>query len=214
MKKNISVSMQNCADLSTTGAKHTPHLLLLHYLVFFAACAFTLLFAVNAQSKTSPDNHHSLFTEVDSHDYIYRDDTDAVVRSRVVQVDSTQLGGQQVALQSKQGEQAQSARADSSPYIQINLFDDLVVQATHKKNYKNASGSLTWIGKIEDQPTSLAIFITRNSSVYGLVELPNIGTFSIRPNADGTHTIEQVRENAFLSGEDASKPKSSPPAPV
>lgn len=200
MKKKISVSMQNRADLSTTGAIHDPHLFLLHCWVFLAACTLTLLFAVNAQTATSPNKQNSLFTEVDSRDYAYRDDTDTVARSRAVQVDITQLGGQQQFV--SQSKQAQPTRTESSPYIQLNLFDDLIVQAKHKKNYKNASGSLTWIGNIEGQSASLAIFIVRNSSVYGLVEVPNVGSFSIRPNAEGTHTIEQIRANAFLSGED------------
>ena len=116
MKKKISVSMQNRADLSTTGAKHDPHLFLLHCWVFLAACTLTLLFAVNAQTATSPNKQNSLFTEVDSRDYAYRDDTDAVVRSRTVQVDMTQLRGQQkFSLQSKQ---AQPARIASTSYIQ------------------------------------------------------------------------------------------------
>ncbi|MCW5202421.1 hypothetical protein VU12_05730 [Desulfobulbus sp. US4] len=201
MKKKISVSMQNRADLSTTGVKHDPHLFLLHCWVFLAACTLlTLFFAVNAQTATSPNKQNSLFTEVDSRDYAYRDDTDTVARSRAVQIDITQLGGQQQFV--SQSKQAQPARTASSPYIQLNLFDDLIVQAKHKKNYKNDSGSLTWIGKIEGQSASLAIFIIRNSSVYGLVEVPNVGSFSIRPNAEGTHTIEQIKANALLAGED------------
>ena len=159
-----------------------------------------ITFRSQCTGPSPPNQQNGLFTEVNSNDYTYRDDTDAVVRSRAVQVDITQLGGQQhFALQSKQ---AQPARTASSPYIQLNLFDDLVVQVTHKKNYENDSGSLTWIGKIEGQATSLAIFVVRNSSLYGLVEVPNIGSFSIRPNAEGTHTIEQIRSDALLSGED------------
>lgn len=204
MKKKISVSMQNRADLSTTGAKHDTHLFLLHCWVFLAACTLTLLFAVNAQTETSYGKQNSLFTEVDSHDHAYRDDTDAVLRSRTVQVDMKQLDGHQQLAAALQSKQAQPARTASypSPYIQLNLFDDLVIQVIRTKNYKNDSGSLTWIGKIEGQPTSLAILIVRNSSVYGLVEVPNVGSFSIRPNAEGTHTIEQIKANVLLSGED------------
>ncbi|MCI5125477.1 MAG: hypothetical protein D3925_13630, partial [Candidatus Electrothrix sp. AR5] len=203
MKKKISISRKNRADLSTTGAKHHPPLFLLPCWVFLAACTLTLLFAVNAQAQAPPNQQKGLFAEVDSHDYGYRDDTDAVIRSRAVQVDMTQLGGQQqLASQSNHAQPARTAPSPSSPYIQLNLFDDLVVQITHTRTYENDSGSLTWIGKIEGQPTSLAILIVRNSSIYGLVEVPNVGSFSIQPNAEGTHTIEQIRSDALLSGED------------
>ena len=48
--------------------------------------------------------------------------------------------------------------------------------------------------------------------MYGLVEVPNVGSFSIRPNAEGTHTIEQIRSDTLLSGEDDFIiPDSTPP---
>jgi replicative DNA helicase len=100
----------------------------------------------------------------------------------------------------------------------LNLFDDVVVRAKRTKNYTNPSESSTWIGKVEDIPDGIAIFIVRDNAVYGIVELPHIGNFSIYPNPDGTHTIEQIDEDATLSGEDDSIiPDSSmfpPPAKI
>ncbi|MCI5158401.1 MAG: hypothetical protein D3906_08150, partial [Candidatus Electrothrix sp. AUS1_2] len=206
MKKEVSLQNRTSFGTTGTGEEQTSRLCSIYYRVVLVAlstlAALALFFAAHTQARNSPDQQNGLFTEVDPPDSSYRDDSDAVIRSRTVQIHSTQLGEpQQIALQSSQ---VQLEAVKPSPSLQLNLFDDLILQATQKKTYTNDSGSRTWIGTIPDQPMSQVIFVVRNSTVYGLVEAPGVGTFSIRPNAEGTHTIEEIRDDTILSGEDDS----------
>jgi uncharacterized repeat protein (TIGR02543 family) len=145
-----------------------------------------IIFPISVQARQNLTKD-ALFTEVTP--TMPAPSTDATLRSRRVLIDPVKLTGRQ-------------RRATKPSTITVNLFDDVFVKITPKKSYSNPSGSRTWIGKVESIPHSIAIFIIRDKAVYGTVVLPNIGRFTIRPNPDGTHLIEQIKDDATLSGED------------
>ena len=130
----------------------------------------------------------------------------AAIRSRRVQVDMSHFAGRDkpaISAKSRSASSTPSKQAPKRPSeITINLFDDVVVKAKRLKNYSNPSGSYTWIGKVDNHQQGTALFVVRENSVYGVIELPGRGRFTVRPDPDGTHTIEQVSEGATLSGED------------
>lgn len=155
-------------------------------LLIVALCNILFASVVEAQSAEIefPDG---LFSEANVR--VPNQETGAATRSRQVQIDVSQLAGNN-----------RSSVADQS--IRLNLFEDVTVQTQKSQQYQNESGSMTWIGSVANLPASTVLFVVNGQSVYGTIELPTVGNFSIRPIANGTHIIEQISEGAVLSGED------------
>lgn len=127
---------------------------------------------------------------------------EVVVRHRFVNINSEFLLNKDIATGQTQKQSASDLIADAEQTILINLFDDVSAETSQEKIYKNASGSFTWVGKVDNLPQSTAIFIINaDDKVYGMVDLPSLGNFSIRPLLDGRHIIEQVDNSGTLSGE-------------
>jgi hypothetical protein len=121
----------------------------------------------------------------------------ATIRSRAVNIKVGQLVSQTKRLRS-----GQTQTSNPQQQITLNLFDDAVVKAQLINNYVNKSGSSTWIGNISGQENSTAIFLVRDNKVYGVIESPLLGNYSIRPATDSSeHIIEQIKSDAVLSGE-------------
>lgn len=145
----------------------------------------TMMLASSSVAQ-SADFSDGIFAEPTSHAPIAA--SEVAIRSRAVQIDVGQLTGQRRA-------------ATASRDVTLNLFEDIVVHMQKTGGYENASGSLTWIGEVANIPASTVIFVIRDGSVYGAIELPRVGNFSIQPISADIHQIAHVREDATLSGE-------------
>ena len=131
--------------------------------------------------------------------------------SYTTHIDTTKLTG---ALPAFIPSPNQPNPSQSPESITLHLSADVSVQAYLTNRYKNASGSTTWVGKINNKSDSTVIFIVNGTSAYGSIEIPDMGSFSIRPASNGSHLIEQVSDKTFLSGEnDGLIPPSSIPLP-
>lgn len=169
----------------------------LSLLFFLTFILLQNIFSVNVWADSFFFTEDILFSETTSPIKVQL--TDAILRQRTVQINIGNLEEKQTT---KGASSQQQTKPPHLPVITLNLFDDVVVQARHDGNYTNSSGSVTWIGEVDNPPHSTAIFVINNKSLHGIVELPTIGTFSIRPTPDGPHTIEQISDDATLSGED------------
>ncbi len=164
----------------------------------FLACLCLIPYSGIAVAVTP----QALFSPVSSADEQPVDAEPAVKRRRVVNVDLSSLQPLAVQQSLPEGAAGVPERPPVSEAIELNLFDDVVLHATRSRNYLNQSGSMTWRGTVNGQATSSVIFVIRDDQVYGMVEVPGVGQYSIRPNADGTHTVEEINPDALLSGSD------------
>ena len=123
------------------------------------------------------------------------------LRSRsVIITDSAFTGGGQLLARSDSTQSEEQTAPVQS--IQLNLFEDVVVDVNLTNAYQNNSGSQTWIGKIEsDTIQGTAVFVIRDGQVYGSVEVPGKGTYSVRPGEFNSHIVEQVDGTKLLNGE-------------
>lgn len=123
----------------------------------------------------------------------------SAMRSRNVKVNVSVLLGSEEGAELAKGSQLGSRE------LTANLFADLSLSLVNSKVYANRSGNVTWIGDIKDSPLGTAIFVVRdNNYLYGFVQSPDKGTFSIKPVDGATHIIEQIDSNSLLVGEDDS----------
>ena len=168
---------------------NNSHKLLWHYFlaIFLALCLTSTV--ANAASS------NALFSESFSNED--GKNIGATIRSRAVNIKVGQL-----VSQTKRIRNGQAQTSTPQQQITLNLFDDAVVKAQLTNNYVNKSGSSTWIGDISGQENSTAIFLIRDNKVYGVIESPLLGNYSIRPEASSdAHIIEQIKSDAVLSGE-------------
>jgi uncharacterized protein YkwD/methionine-rich copper-binding protein CopC len=168
---------------------NNSHKLLWHHLIaiFLALCLTSTV--ANAASSDA------LFSESFSNED--GKNIGATIRSRAVNIKLGQLVSKTKWLRS-----GQTQTSSPQQQITLNLFDDAVVKAQLTNNYVNKSGSSTWIGEISGQKNSTAIFLIRDNNVYGVIESPLLGNYSIRPaTSSSAHIIEQIKSNAVLSGE-------------
>ncbi len=138
--------------------------------LIFATC-FAILVNTAAFAQTPPKG---LFEDAVSTKSANTPSSMEILRSRTIAVDVDQLIAQ-----------------DSSELL-LNLFDDVNTYARFKNGYTNSSGSQTWIGEIPDIPNSSIIFVIKDKSVFGTIDLPELGRFSIKPNSDTTHVVQQI----------------------
>jgi hypothetical protein len=134
--------------------------------------AFWIVFSPSALGK---DSTEGIFTSLSSSGAA----TDSkispnVVRSRVVSIDFEKLNFDKYLLTS------------------LNLFSDFSVDARFDSNLKNNSGSRTWIGKVPAIPNSSIFLIIKNETMFGRINLPGIGQYSIQPIDEQSHLIEQA----------------------
>lgn len=146
---------------------------------------------------STPANAQNLFIEETPATHL--DLSKRTARSKTAKIKADQLMGRFAAAIPVPGQAPSDA---STEKITINLFDDMTVQANRTKCYKNESGSSTWVGTIENEPESTVIFVINEDSVYGMIEIPDIGSFSIRPLSDDIHIIEQIVDARMLTGND------------
>jgi methionine-rich copper-binding protein CopC len=168
---------------------NNSHKLLWHYFlaIFLALCLTSTV--ANAASS------NALFSESFSNED--GKNIGATIRSRAVNIKVGQL-----VSQTKRIRNGQAQTSTPQQQITLNLFDGAVVKAQLSNNYVNKSGSSTWIGEISGQENSTAIFLIRDNKVYGVIESPLLGNYSIRPaTSSSAHIIEQIKSDAVLSGE-------------
>ena len=122
------------------------------------------------------------------------------LRSRSVIITDTSFTGSG-SLQSRSSDNGigQTAPVGS---LTLNLFDDVVVDVDLTNAYQNRSGSQTWVGKVQTGTVEgTAAFVIRDGQVYGAIDVPGHGNFTIRPGEFNSHIIEQTDGSQILTGE-------------
>lgn len=145
-----------------------------------------LFFGPSAMAQTPSEG---VFQEAASPDEVSEILNEEVLRSRRVTIDASQL-----------------LQRDSTDLF-FNLFDDVEGSAKFNRGYKNNSGSQTWIGVISNTPGSNIVLIIKGNEVFGTIDIPKVGRFSIKPISDTTHLIEQINLSSdHIKGTDAMIP--------
>ena len=137
----------------------------------------TLLFAFMISTPvTAETSSGGIFQTVSDPDNNDQPDNTEILRSRVVSIDKTQL------------------LSKSTNDVLLNLFDDVNTYVRFTEGYQNASGSDTWVGTNPDIPNSSVIFVINESTIFGTIDIPGIGRFSVKPASDtgAAHLIEQI----------------------
>lgn len=75
--------------------------------------------------------------------------------------------------------------------LQLNLFEDVRLQAVRNKTQGGARGSVLWTGVLAGAGTGSVVLITRDQRVSATVSLPSV-TYQIRPLDNGMHLIRQI----------------------
>jgi hypothetical protein len=111
----------------------------------------------------------------------------AAVRSRLVTVDLTQLGG---AGLSPTGE-------ESSATLVLNLFPDVTLVAERDRTEPTSSGQgFTWLGTVRGLTPSQVTLVVDDGVVSGNVRVPG-GSYQVRYVGDGLHALYEINPAAF-----------------
>lgn len=95
-------------------------------------------------------------------------------------------------------QKTQSKRQD----LLVNLFDDISIVIKNRNSYMTSSGNSIWAGELKNIKGGTAIFVVQpNNKVFGTIDIPKIGSFSIQPSDDGSHVINKIDRNSFVNDE-------------
>lgn len=86
--------------------------------------------------------------------------------------------------------------------LEIDLFEEIVLEATRERTIRNASGSLTWVGRVADDPMGSVFLVARDGIVHGVVrtggrlfELRRVdATYQVLQEIDETSPLLQEQE--------------------
>ena len=77
--------------------------------------------------------------------------------------------------------------------LSVNFFPDVSYTAVLSSATRSATG-VTWTGRLEDWPSSMAVFATAGEAVVGFVASP-FGTFSLARDGTGGYAVQQSRQS-------------------
>jgi len=80
--------------------------------------------------------------------------------------------------------------------LNLNLFSDLNFTARFDRIELNPGGGFVWLGHIADHPYSLVVFVVRNNTVAGILQIPGYNPFQIRFYDDRYHLINELDPSA------------------
>lgn len=73
----------------------------------------------------------------------------------------------------------------------LNLFPDAVFNVDRLRIEKNASGSISWIGRVEGMEGTIIVLVLWDEMLTGLITTP-VGSYRITYLADGVHAVQQM----------------------
>ncbi len=120
-----------------------------------------------------------------------------VVRERAVGVNAKALEGQRGAL------------AAPGQTLQLNLFDDVVLNARLVRSQRLDKG-LSWVGKLEGEPVGDVVLVSYDGVLTGSIVWPG-GAYRVHFDPQGTHVVEQIDGSQFSEDNDFVE---VPPSPV
>ena len=85
-----------------------------------------------------------------------------------------------------------------SKSIELELLDDKTVVAEPWKSFENPSGSLSWVGKVQGDPSGLVVLVSRDGVIVGSIRTAG-ELFMLAfagPSAGGAHILYQVDESS------------------
>ncbi len=80
--------------------------------------------------------------------------------------------------------------------LQVSLFPDARYTVQFNQIVPNASGSLSWVGQLSDDPLSQVIFTVREGMLYGTIISP-AGVFEISPFTKELYVIREIDQSGF-----------------
>ncbi len=78
--------------------------------------------------------------------------------------------------------------------LHFNLFDGLMVTVLIQEMERSAEDGFVLSGSAQDFPDSSVVISIRGAALFGTLQLPGLGTFEIRPQAQGRHLILELSE--------------------
>ena len=117
---------------------------------------------------------NDLFSEVETKSRV--DYSTATIKAKTVAVNSDLLF--------PNSEKRSSGNKHPAQVISLNMFVDANLKAILDKTLDNESGSKTWVGEIAGEEGSSVIFVAREGRIFGSIDSPSAGTYSLRPVDD------------------------------
>lgn len=89
--------------------------------------------------------------------------------------------------------------------LSLNLFPDAHYLAILERVERNASGSITWIGRLENIPMSQVILVHRDRSLIGLIASTQ-GVYTLEYAGDQMHRLAQINQAQYPPGAEDTPP--------
>lgn len=89
----------------------------------------------------------------------------------------------------------------SAAALSLELFDDLEVKAVRESAFMNPSGSLSWIGAIEDDPESTVILVSKQGVTVGSIRFDG-RLITLHYLGNGVHILYEIDETSSIYRED------------
>jgi len=75
--------------------------------------------------------------------------------------------------------------------IQLNLFPEATFTVVRTKVEMNASGSISWIGRVDGMEGTIIVLVLRDEMLTGLITTP-VGSYRVTYLGDGVHAVQQM----------------------
>lgn len=89
----------------------------------------------------------------------------------------------------------------SAAALSLELFDDLEVRAVRESVFMNSSGSLSWIGAIENDPESTVILVSKADMTVGSIRFDG-RLITLHYLGNGVHVLYEIDETSSIYRED------------
>ncbi len=73
----------------------------------------------------------------------------------------------------------------------LNLFPDAAFTIIRDRVEQNASGSISWIGHVQDMEGTIIVLVRRDEMLTGLITTP-VGSYRVTYLGDGVHAVQQM----------------------
>lgn len=104
-------------------------------------------------------------------------------RSRQVEVDTKSL--------------MSGLKAGKIRNITLNFFEDAQFRVIRKKQtFNTRTETVTWLGSFSTNPNSFAVLVISIDGINGSIDVPGIGSFTVRALPNGTHVVEEIKRSA------------------
>ncbi len=73
----------------------------------------------------------------------------------------------------------------------LNLFPETALPVVRTRLVKNASGSVSWIGRVQGMEGTIVVLVLRDEMLTGIITTP-AGAYRVRYLQDGVHAVQQM----------------------